>query len=104
MSCDQALDKFSEKPNSRLLVHEEHGFQNWAHCAPCHRSSKKPGLDRDMPNDESHIIMIVDESTGTPDFQQKKDVEEKIRSQQNGSQFCHKDLNSHGLQCQPQHG
>ena len=48
--------------------------------------------------------MIVDESTGTSDFQQKKDVEEKIRSQENGSQFCHKDLNSHGLQCQPQHG
>ena len=26
-ACDQALDKLSEKLNSRLLVQEEHGFQ-----------------------------------------------------------------------------
>ena len=47
MSCDQALDKLSEKLNSGLLVQEEHGFQKGAQCAPPgRRSSKKPGLDR----------------------------------------------------------
>ena len=45
-SCDQALDKLSEKLDSRLLVQDEHGFQKGAQCASGHRSSKKPGLDR----------------------------------------------------------
>ena len=34
MSCDEALDKLSEKLNSRLLVQEEHGVP------------KQPGLER----------------------------------------------------------
>ena len=34
MSCDQVLDKLSEKLNSRVLVEEEHGFQKGAQCAP----------------------------------------------------------------------
>ena len=48
MSCDQALDKLSEKLNSRLLVQEEHGFQKGgAQCAPLAAGAqKKPGLDR----------------------------------------------------------
>ena len=47
MSCDQALDKFSEKLNSSLLVQEEHGFQKGAHCAPLATGDqKKPSLDR----------------------------------------------------------
>ena len=47
MSWDQALDKLSEKLNSKLLVQEEHGFQKGAHFAPGHRGSKKkPGLGR----------------------------------------------------------
>ena len=47
MSCDQALDKRSEKLNSRLLVQEEHGFQKGAQCAPLAAGAqKKPGLDR----------------------------------------------------------
>ena len=47
MSYDQALDKLSEKLNSRLLVQEEHGFQQGAQCAPVAAGAqKKPGLDR----------------------------------------------------------
>ena len=47
MSCDQALDKLSEKLYSRLLVQEEHGFQKGAQCAPLAAGAqKKPGLDR----------------------------------------------------------
>ena len=47
MSCDQALDKLSEKLNSRLLVKEELGFQKGAQCAPLAAGAqKKPGLDR----------------------------------------------------------
>ena len=34
MSCDQALDKLSEKLYSRLLVQEEHGFQKGGHNVP----------------------------------------------------------------------
>ena len=34
VSCDQTLDKLSEKVNSKLLVQEEHGFQKGAQCAP----------------------------------------------------------------------
>ena len=48
MSCDPALDKLSEKLNSRLLVQEEHGFQKGegAQCAPMAAGAeKKPGLD-----------------------------------------------------------
>ena len=42
MSCDQALDKLSEKLNNRLLVQEEHGFQKEGKmCPPGRRSSKK---------------------------------------------------------------
>ena len=41
VSCDQALDKLSEKVNSRLLVQEEHGFQKGAHCAPLAAGAKK---------------------------------------------------------------
>ena len=41
VSCDQALDKLSEKLNSRLLVQEEHGFQKGHNVPPGHRSSKK---------------------------------------------------------------
>ena len=49
MSCDQDLDKLSEKLNSRLLVQEEHGVQKGggAQCAPLATGApKKPGLDR----------------------------------------------------------
>ena len=47
MLCDQALDKLSEKLNSRLLVQEEHGFPKGAQCAPLAAGAqKKPGLDR----------------------------------------------------------
>ena len=49
MSCDidQALDKLSEKLNSRQLVQENHGFQKGAQCAPLAAGAqKKPGLDR----------------------------------------------------------
>ena len=52
MSCDQTLDKLSEKLYSRLLVQEEHSFQKGAQCAPGHNvplatgAQKKPGLDR----------------------------------------------------------
>ena len=47
VSCDQALDKLSEKLNSRLLVQEDHGFQRWSQCAPWPQEhKKKPGLDR----------------------------------------------------------
>ena len=41
MSCDQALDKLSEKLNSKLLVQEEHGFQKGAQCARWPRKPKK---------------------------------------------------------------
>ena len=41
MSYDQALDKLSEKLNSRLLVQEEHGFQKGAQCAPMATGAKK---------------------------------------------------------------
>ena len=44
VSCDQALDKLSEKPNSRQLVPEEHGFQKGAQCAPPGRRSSKKSL------------------------------------------------------------
>ena len=43
-SCDQALDKLSEKLNSRLLVQEEHGFQKGAQCAPLAAGAKKLSL------------------------------------------------------------
>ena len=47
MSCDQALDKLSEKLNSRLLVQEEHSFQKGAQCASLAAGAQKnPGLDR----------------------------------------------------------
>ena len=47
MSCDQTLDKLSEKLSSRLLVQEEHGFQKGAKCAPLATGAqKKPGLHR----------------------------------------------------------
>ena len=47
MSCDQDLDKLSEKLNSRLLGQEEHGFQKGAEYAPWpQEQKKKPGLDR----------------------------------------------------------
>ena len=46
-SYDPALDKLSEKLNSRLLVQEEHGFQKGAQCAPLAIGDEKtPGLDR----------------------------------------------------------
>ena len=41
VSSDQALDKLSEKLNSRLLVQEEHGFQKGAQCAPYQQELKK---------------------------------------------------------------
>ena len=41
MSCNQALDKFSEKLNSRLLVQKEHGIKKGAHFPPGLWSSKK---------------------------------------------------------------
>ena len=51
MSCDQALDKLSEKLNSRRLVQEEHGFQKGgAQCPPWPQELKKKlGLDRVKP-------------------------------------------------------
>ena len=58
MSCDQALDKLSEKFKSQLLVQGEHGFQKGAHCAPLETGDqKKPGLDRV----KVHVLrMVVD--------------------------------------------
>ena len=55
MSYDQALDKLSEKLNSRLLVQEEHGFQKGAQSAPWPEEQKKSlawiGLNADFwPN------------------------------------------------------
>ena len=41
VSCDQALDKLSEKLNRRLLVQEEHGFQKAAQCVPWPHEQKK---------------------------------------------------------------
>ena len=41
MSCDQDLDKLSEKLNSRLLVQEEHGIQKGAQCAHWPQEQKK---------------------------------------------------------------
>ena len=42
MSCDQALDKLSEKLYSRLLVQEEHGFQKGdTMCPPWPQELKK---------------------------------------------------------------
>ena len=47
MSCDQALDKLSEKLNSRLLVQKEHGFQKGSTMCPLAAGAqKKPGLDK----------------------------------------------------------
>ena len=47
MSCDEALDKLSEKLNSSPLVQEEHGFQKGAQCAMLATGAPKiPGLDR----------------------------------------------------------
>ena len=47
MSCDQALDKLSEKLHSRLLLQEKHGFQKGAQCAPLATGDqKKLGPDR----------------------------------------------------------
>ena len=45
MSYDEALDKRSEKFNSRLLVQEEHGFQEGVQF-PLATGEKKPGLDK----------------------------------------------------------
>ena len=64
MSCDQALDKLSEKLNSRLLVQEEHGFQKGAQCAPWpQEQKKKPGLDRvnkiRVIQDEVSCVVLV---------------------------------------------
>ena len=41
MSCDQALDKLSEKLSSRLLVQEEYRFQKGAQCAPLAAGAQK---------------------------------------------------------------
>ena len=41
VSCDQALDKLSEKLNSRLLVHEEHGFQRGGTLCPLATGDQK---------------------------------------------------------------
>ena len=41
VSCDQALDKLSEKLNNRVLVQEEHGFQKGAQCAALATGAKK---------------------------------------------------------------
>ena len=41
MSCDQALDKLSEKLNSRLLVQEEHGFQKGGTMCPLAAGAQK---------------------------------------------------------------
>ena len=48
MPCDQALDKLSEKLNSRVLVEEEHGYQRGHKVPPplATGAAKKPGLDR----------------------------------------------------------
>ena len=47
MSWHQALDKLSEKLNSKLLVQEEHGFQKGAQFAPLAAGAQeKPVLDR----------------------------------------------------------
>ena len=54
MSCDQTLDKLSEKLKSKLLVQEEHGFQKGHHVPPGRRSSKKPCLDRVNPDQEKY--------------------------------------------------
>ena len=56
MSCDQALDKLSEKLTSRLSVQEEHGFQRGHNVPLGHRSEKKPGLDRVKSWPEDSVI------------------------------------------------
>ena len=56
--CDQALDKLSEKINSRLLVQEEHGLQKEAQCAPrAAGTQKKPGLDRVKSKKASQVFL-----------------------------------------------
>ena len=59
MSCDQALGKLSGKPNSRLLVQEEHGFKNGWHNVPSpwpQEQKEKHGLDRVNTN---HTLMLA---------------------------------------------
>ena len=47
VSCDQALDKLSEKLNGRPFVQEEHGFKRGHNVPPWpQEQKKKPGLDR----------------------------------------------------------
>ena len=60
MSCDQALDKLSEKLNRRLLVQEEHCFQKGAQSAPLAAGAqKKPGLDRVKPPKEWTVFLAL---------------------------------------------
>ena len=66
VSCDQALDKLSEKSYSRLLVQEEHGCQKGGTMSPplAAGAQKKPGLDRDgAPKNKSSTITTVTAST-----------------------------------------
>ena len=58
MSCDQALDKLSEKLNSRMLVQEEHGFQKGGTICPpplAAGAQKKPSLDRVNGNEVNNV-------------------------------------------------
>ena len=65
MSCDQDLDKLSEKLNSRLLEQEEHGFHKGGHnVPPWPQDKKKPGLDR--VKHHSHSASAGAESDSNP--------------------------------------
>ena len=48
VSCDQDLDKLSEKFNSKLLIQDQHGLQKGAQFAPFATGAKKkkPAVDR----------------------------------------------------------
>ena len=59
MSCDEDLDKLSEKLNSRRLVQEEDGFQK-GFLRP--QEQKRPGLDR--VNSNAFAVQTHDLMTG----------------------------------------
>ena len=61
MSCDQAFDKLSEKPNSRLSVQEEYDFQKGGTMCPplAQELKKKPGLQRVKEKEGHHSIVAL---------------------------------------------
>ena len=55
MSCDQALDKLSEKLKSRLLVQEEHGFQKGGTMWPLAAGAQKSLAWIGLKANEAHL-------------------------------------------------